>query len=361
MARVPHPTKTHIALNYKEPLSVRLGRYAVYSGASFAVLAILYSLAWFGTSMLLRAGVQDWFAARNAQGYVAKYDDKKARITGFPFALNIRLKDVVFAPPLDPSGKRGWNWQIASLDLSTLPLPWTLRTLNVDMSAPQSLSMNAQTYRGQAERFQLTFDWMSKGVPEDIALDIAQWNLHGEQHSLKLDRVQLDAQRQSSGDYQFELKGQDVDLPNAVIGMGKKLSQVLARGRFTHNFATQKWSKSAIEEWRDRGGTLEFERLLIDYVPLSLQGNGTLALDGDLQIVGAFSARIQGFFETVERLRRARVIRGPDASMAKVVLGMLAKYPGNGGPATISVALTLQERALFVGPVRLIEIPQLKW
>jgi len=361
MARVPHPTKTHVALSYKEPLSVRLGRYAVYSGASFVVLAILYSLAWFGTSMLLRTGVQDWFAARNAQGYVAKYDDKKARITGFPFALNVRLTDVVFAPPLDPSGQRGWVWKMTSLDLSTLPLPWTLRTLSVDMSAPQSLSVDGQTYRGQAEKFQLTFDWMSKGIPDEIVLDIAQWNLQGEHRSLSLDHVQLDALRQSSGDYQFELKGQDLELPNTVIGLGKKLSAVLVRGRFTHDFTTQKWSKSAIEAWRDRGGTLEVERLLIDYAPLSLQGNGTLAFDSDLQIVGAFSARIQGFFETVERLRRARVIRGPDASMAKVVLGMLAKYPGNGGPATISVALTLQERALFAGPVRLIEIPQLKW
>jgi len=361
MARVPPPIKAHAALSYKEPLSVRLGRYAIYSGTTIAVLAVLYTIAWFATSMMVRANLQDWFAARTAEGYIATHDDKQARISGFPFALTVRLHDVSFALPLDGARKRNWVWHGSQLELSTVVLPWTIRNLNVDLSARQSLRIDGNAYHGQADHFVVTFDWMSKGFPDTVSLNINDLNLRGEGANVTVDQVTLTAQRENSGDYIYDLNAQRLGLAYGLPGMGKYLGEVIARGRVTHDFATEILSAQNVAAWRDRGGTLEVERLLIDYPPLSLQGNGTLALDGDLQIVGAFSARIQGFFETVERLRRARVIRGPDASMAKVVLGMLAKHPGNGGPATISLPLTVQDRALFAGPVRLIEIPQLKW
>jgi len=143
--------------------------------------------------------------------------------------------------------------------------------------------------------------------------------------------------------------------------MGRQVSELILRGELTESFGTTGFNAQALTQWRDAGGTLEANRIQVGYGPLFLQGNGTLALDGDLQLVGAFSARIQGFFQTVDGLRRGGVIRRPDASMAKVVLGMLSKQPKNGGPATISLPLTLQERALFAGPVRLIKMPEIHW
>jgi hypothetical protein len=117
----------------------------------------------------------------------------------------------------------------------------------------------------------------------------------------------------------------------------------------------------ALARWRDAGGTVEVERLEVDHGPLSLNASGTVALDAALQPVGAFTARIRGFVETVELLRKKGVVRGRDAVTAQLILGALAKKPDDGGPAILSLPLSVQDRRLYVGPVAITRIPPVRW
>ncbi len=103
------------------------------------------------------------------------------------------------------------------------------------------------------------------------------------------------------------------------------------------------------------------ERLAITYGPLSAQATGTVALDGNMQPVGAFTAKIQGFRETVDALQERGLVRGRDAVTAKLVLGALAKTPAGGGPQTLNLAITVQDRTLFAGPVPLARLPAIDW
>lgn len=363
MARVPHPTKSHPAMTYKEPTSVKLMRYGMTTFWVVLVLAILYIGAWFVTSMSLRSGVQDWFAARKAEGYIAEYNDKKARISGFPFKVVATINDVTLAPPTNASGGRDWVWSPKQVNFAITPLPWTVRDLTVDLSARQTLNIHQTSYSGKAKKFDLMLDWMSEGLPGMLNLEIEKLNLQSQSatHDVSIDYITLLAQRLSNGDYDIDLDASHVNLPQGLAGLGRRVDDVILRGIFTQNFAQNGLDTQGLSQWRDAGGTLETNRIHIAYGPLLIQGNGTLALDGDLQPVGAFSTRIQGFFETLEALRRARIIRRPDASMAKVVLGMLMKHPKNGGPPTISLPLTIQDQALFAGPVRLINLPKQNW
>jgi len=363
MAKVPHPTKRHAALTYREPATVRVGRYAMTGGLVLLVLAVLYVTAWFFTSMSLRSGVQNWFEARKSEGYLAEYDDKKARISGFPFIVNARLSGVKLAPPKNKRGKRDWVWTPKAVDFKIIPLPWTVGTLHVEVKSKQVLSVGRQSYEGQAKEFDLAIDWTGTGIPDDISFDLANVKFEDKttRQTFKISKLSAMAERQSDGGYAYDINGENVGLPVGISGMGRNVSDLILRGTFSEGFGQSGLGRDALAQWRDAGGTLESERMHLEYGPLLLQGNGTLALDQDLQLVGAFSARIQGFFQTVDRLRRAGVIRGPDASMAKVVLGMLSKPSENGGPASISLPLTLQERGLYAGPVRLINIPQLHW
>lgn len=363
MARVPHPTKKHPALTYQEPTLVKVGRYCLTTFLVLVVLSLLYVGAWFLTSMQLRSGLQDWFNARQADGYLAQYDEKSARISGFPFTVSASLQDVIFAPPKDETGQRPWVWAPSELTFSITPLPWTIRTLEVDLSARQTVTFNNQSYSGGAKTALLSLDWMSKGLPQDIDLAINKLALSHKTlaQGVNIHTLSFTTKRQSDGAYAFDLTGARVELPLGLRGMGQRLDDVILRGHFNENFAHDGISPSSLIKWRDVGGIMEAERIHIQYGPLLLQGNGTMALDGDLQPVGAFSARIQGFFETINSLQRAGVVRGPDASMAKVVLGMLAKHPTNGGPASISLPLTIQNRAFFAGPVQLIDLPILNW
>jgi len=363
MPRPPRSFSSHPAAHYKEPKLVRMGRYALSAGLVCLVMVILYVVAWFGTSMFLRGSIQDWFEARRAEGYVATYDDEKARIDGFPFRVRATLSGVSFAPPKENDGTRPWLWSTNDLKFSVIPLPWLMGTLHVDLSAKQSFKKAKKTYEGRAKQFDLAVNWTAKGIPDHLDLNIKKLLLTDKKTSreVKIFDLKISTQRGPEDEYDFEVLGEGIKIPFGVRGMGSNVEEIILRGQLSEKFGQNGLDKEEIAQWRDAGGTLELTRMQFGYGPLIVQGNGTMALDGDLQLVGAFSARIQGFFQTVDRLRNAGVVRGPDASMAKVVLGMLSKQPKNGGRATISLPLTLQEGGFFAGPVRLANLPKIDW
>ncbi|MEQ9449282.1 MAG: DUF2125 domain-containing protein, partial [Rhodospirillaceae bacterium] len=120
-------------------------------------------------------------------------------------------------------------------------------------------------------------------------------------------------------------------------------------------------SRATLEAWQADAGTLEVDALNLEWAPLSLMASGTMALDGSLQPVGAFNARFQGFFHALDALAEQGVVRSRDASMARVVLGLLTRTPPHGGPPELSLPMTLQDGKLFAGPVELMSVPTLRW
>ncbi|MHA1107619.1 MAG: DUF2125 domain-containing protein, partial [Alphaproteobacteria bacterium] len=117
----------------------------------------------------------------------------------------------------------------------------------------------------------------------------------------------------------------------------------------------------ALAAWRDSGGTVEIERLKLKWAALGLAADGTIALDRNMQPVGAMTARITGFRETTDALVAAGRVRPRDAVTARIVLGMLAKTPKDGGPPVITAPLSAQHGRLFIGPVGLLPLPRIGW
>jgi hypothetical protein len=114
-------------------------------------------------------------------------------------------------------------------------------------------------------------------------------------------------------------------------------------------------------KWRDGGGTVEVARLNLAYGFLDVWANGTMALDGDMQPIGAFTAKVEGFFPLVDALKEKGLVRARDAVTAKVVLGVLAKKPADGGPPTLNLPLTVQGRKVYAGPLALAQVPAIPW
>ena len=80
--------------------------------------------------------------------------------------------------------------------------------------------------------------------------------------------------------------------------------------------------------WRDGGGSLEIQHLALDWGPLDLTASATLALDDQLQPMGAGSARLVGYAETLDALAPHGAISRSAATAAKAVLSLLANTPG---------------------------------
>jgi len=86
-----------------------------------------------------------------------------------------------------------------------------------------------------------------------------------------------------------------------------------------------------------------------------------MALDKNLQPVGAMSASITGSDPTMDRLVAAGLVKPGEALLAKFALGLLARAPGNGGPAEIRASVSVQESWIYLGPVRLLPVPIIQW
>jgi hypothetical protein len=119
-------------------------------------------------------------------------------------------------------------------------------------------------------------------------------------------------------------------------------------------------ARAAATAWRDLGGTLELDHLMARWGTLGVTGSGTVALDADLQPIGAFSAAVEGYDELLKALVAAGQMRAGDARLAQFALGMLAKAGLDGRPE-IATSFTIQNGEMFLGTVKLGKAPRIVW
>ena len=117
----------------------------------------------------------------------------------------------------------------------------------------------------------------------------------------------------------------------------------------------------ALTAWRNDGGTVEFTSIDLQWGPLRITADGTLALDGALQPVGSFSTRIAGLEQFVNAMEKDGVLSSGDAAIARITLAVLTRASEDGGPDRAEIPITLQDRILRLGPVALIEFPPIDW
>jgi hypothetical protein len=116
-----------------------------------------------------------------------------------------------------------------------------------------------------------------------------------------------------------------------------------------------------IARFREAGGSVEVKNLLLQWGPTTIDGSGTVTLDPGLQPEASFAARIAGFEETADALVAAGLIRQQEAQGVKLLLSLMARRSDPGRSAEIRVPITIQDRAIFVGPARLARMPQIRW
>jgi hypothetical protein len=118
--------------------------------------------------------------------------------------------------------------------------------------------------------------------------------------------------------------------------------------------------RSAAAAWRDDGGTLELDHFALRWGTLAVSGSGTLALDPDLQPIGAISGAIEGYEELMTALVASGQLRAGDARLARLALGMLARRGPDGRPA-IATSFTIQNGEMYLGPAKLGKAPRIAW
>lgn len=120
-------------------------------------------------------------------------------------------------------------------------------------------------------------------------------------------------------------------------------------------------TKPEITAWQTAGGALEIKHYSLEKETLRLEGSGRFLLSEERQPEGKFSAAITGGIPFVGWLKDQDIIESKDALIASAVMSGLSKEDPDTGERVIKAEITLQNGILFLGPLRLLEVPLIDW
>ena len=362
--RQPHKHKPHAALTFKPPRYMRNIRRGLTTLAVLIAVSIVYTLYWVGMAYQFRQSLDTWMEARRAEGY--RVSHAGYRLGGYPLVFRMNYKEPSIAPPGDPPP---WTWRGETA--SAEARPWSPWRMALHLPGAHQLDIvsadGVAAYQGDAGELTVEFP-VAGGWPPEGSLSVRDLDLKSGSGRIAVVRAVLYMERLSGGTAgpntataALRLKSEGVTAPGgASLPLGAGIAHLTLEASVLGAIPEGPWPQ-ALAPWRDGGGTLEIKRLDAVYGPLILKAGGTMAVDADTQPIGAFTAKVQGFFEAIEDMRKGGFVSGRDAVTATVVLGALARKTEGGGPSTLNLAITIQDRKIYAGPVALADLPAIPW
>jgi hypothetical protein len=117
----------------------------------------------------------------------------------------------------------------------------------------------------------------------------------------------------------------------------------------------------AVAAWRDEGGTIQLDRLDLRSGAVAVRADATIALDGEMRLLGAGTASISGFDRAIDELVASGHMAARDAPLAKIGFGALARPDAKTGVATVSLPVTAENGFLYLGPIKIAALKPLKF
>lgn len=339
--------------------------------AAAIILAVLIIAAaaigggWWFVVGRLESDIRTFAARLESQG--GHFTAAARTRAGFPFRPTVALADPSIAFPPGAPGPWSWSGERATIGVSL----FNPTTIDVALSgaghlqiAPfgQALDLDVQAERATAQ--------LARGaVRETAAIKLANVSIADATGDVsQIDSLTLDLARAitAPADEHSEAYGATLQLSgfafptNRATPLGRTLNQLTFEAHVLGPLPPA-LDDDAFRRWRDAGGTIVLPRLIGQFGPLVMSAEATLALDKEMQPLGAGTGRIQGFAPALDALAASEVIRLNDANTAKSFLMMLARPPAPGQPPQLTAPLTIQDGKLFVGPVAVMTMPRLVW
>ena len=325
----------------------------------------------------LRAGFENWTTGVRASGWDIRHG--AVTMSGWPEAATLRIENLTIATA-GWTGKNIGGLHIRDIEWGTdaisirigLMRPDTMEVtslglhplrLNAGPPIPISagdlhLRLTQRPHRPPStmdiETMDIEADALAGGIPGFGLVTIGHLSGHAD--------LRLNAGRDQAA-VLFSVSAQPLTLPDGMHwDLGPEIDELAVDGVL--NGPSPLHGQSLAEQatsWRDAGGSLELHRLTIGWGQARLDATATLALDEDLQPMGAGTAKITGYGAALDALAAKAVLSRSAAQAAKAVLSLLATTPDDGQPEEVEVPLTLQFRTLSVRQVPLVRLPELDW
>lgn len=326
---------------------MRLRYYLLLGAVALGIAG--YSGYWFFAAAQVRAGIDAWAEAHRARGLEIAYGEPK--ITGYPWRLIVEVDHPSIAMPTHPAQPR---W--AAPRIAAVAQPWNFRQVLIDLAGEHRIEF---TQRGYRRKMLVTVPRGRAGYQADPTGRLARLSIDLRQPALaepatgltaKAERVQLHVRPGQSPDVTLELASSADGFSAQGLGpmpFGKVIDKLALQARL-HGVIDGPTPAAALAAWRDAGGTVDIDKLLVLWGNLQLDTRGTLALDERMRPLGALTAQMKGQDAVID-LAVAKGQMTPGAgSTAKAALAVLAAAGGG----VLSVPMRMQDGALYIGPAK---------
>lgn len=340
-------------------------RRFLVAGLIVIVLAVAaWTGAWFYFAGQVEGAVDEWAAARGAEG--VKIAHGPVSVSGFPFAWAVTIAQpdaVATHPPF-------WSWHGAAVAAEIRP--WMRGEVPLAFPGEHVLTLGAGPgTRSIAARAEQPAGWAwvdGSGRLAEIGLDLRGLDVSvtPENQRAHVAQARLGIRPQSArGDAipavaDVSLDLMDLTLPQAPAnGFGRDVARVIVDATLKGKVERLPLPL-AIAVWRDGGGIVDVRRATMMWGPLAIEADGTLALDAQNRPLGAGTARVRGYGETIDALVGSGAVGARDGATVKIALNLLARPAGNGQGRELEVPLTVQDGRLYAAGFALMRVQPLK-
>lgn len=328
-----------------------------------AALIIGYPLYWLYVATFAEELVHDWVEEHRLNGFAVSHG--RVETSGFPFVVRVKV------PAPDASNQTtGVSWRSETLNLELQP--WDLRRFRLDAFGAQQVQFNSQAdsrdYTANTTGIEGVALVGDSGSLAALSLVLKDVRLTEAEHGnlLKTDRILMDMKRpdqppiaHTETALEFSIAAEQIALAHIEAAtLGNTIGSLKIKSEFRGPLSGESLHQ-VITDWRTSGGTLEVHWLNLVWGALDLRANGTVALDTQMRPLGALTADFRGYEETLEALAEANLLRRDILPASRVTLNLLAKTSPADGRRVLTVPVTAQDGALFLGPIKLADLPAL--
>lgn len=337
---------------------MRSSKLRLILALSVVLLAVGYALWWWQAARAVEQGVLAWIGEQRANGALAEHGGLS--VGGFPFTLRAVLEQPHLAT-------RGAEWRGARLIAEAAP--WNPTQVALTLPGEQRLTLAQPdqppldlTARGGGTGRVV---WRLSGGVEHARLSFADLTAQAAGLPLPIAALEVEAIQPGQPPAAHTDTGLTVTLTATGLTLPEtapaSLGREVARAELSARVMGRppRVEPAGLSAWSRDGGTVELDRLALDWGPLALAMNGTLALDGELQPQAALTAEIRGGNAVLDAMKPT--LRPNEAALARTVLTMLSRPTGPSGEPVITAPVTVQNRALFLGPLKIASVPRVAW
>ncbi len=348
-------------------------RVWILTAAVLAALPLVDTILWQMAVRRLEAGLEAWATRGREAGFTVSHGRTAAG--GWPLAATLTISDMAIGGgnPLLP-GSASWRAPAVVLTVA-LSDP---RFLEIEAEGTQHLRWpGLPDLEVTAGRLVAGTTLAAADESRDVELlitgltvttlgpgPIRRTSIARARSHVSFNALASAGDQATAGEpaLQFTLDAAEIGLPDTLRWpLGHKVGALVLAGGVSGPLPTPRQIGPWVTAWRDGGGSMELRRVGLEWGPLNLTGSATLALDDQLQPMGAGSSHLTGYAATLDALAGSGALTRSAAVAAKAVLSLLAGTPAEGETPDVDVPLTLQFRTLSMRQVPLVRLPEVDW